>query len=95
VSAVSLFGEQAVSDTMDNTTHSGGDYERARYDAFRPVVRNGTFRSLDGGRSLDLRLAVDAERLRPRRGDRGWLVVTMDDDNGAPQADTVPVGAVP
>lgn len=95
VSAVSLFGEQAVSDTMDNTTHSGGDYERARYDAFRPVVRNGTFRSLDGGRSLDLRLVVDAERLRPRRGDRGWLVVTMDDDNGAPQADTVPVGAVP
>jgi hypothetical protein len=95
VSAISLFGEEAVSDTMDNSSHSGGDYERARYDAFRPVVRNGTFESLAGGRSLDLPLVVDAERLRPRRGDRGWLVVTMDDDNGAAQADTVPVGAVP
>lgn len=95
VRAVSLFSDQAVSDTMDNSSTSGGDYERARYDAFRPVVRNGAFESLTGGRSLDLRLVVDAERLRPRRGDRGWLVVTMDDDNGAEQADTVPVGALP
>lgn len=95
VSAVSLFGDEAVSDTMDNASHSGGDFRRARYDAFRPVIRNGAFESLLGDRRLDLPLVVDAQRLRPRRGDRGWLVVTMDDDNGAAQADTVPVGALP
>ncbi|MFN8517798.1 MAG: S8 family serine peptidase [Chloroflexota bacterium] len=95
VSAVNLYGDEAVSDVMDNSAHSGGDYERARYDAFRPVVRNGAFESLSGGRSVDVPLVVDAERLRSRRGDRGWLVVTMDDANGAAQADTVSVGALP
>lgn len=95
VSAVSLYGDEAISDTMDNAAYSGGDYERARYDAYRPVVRDGAFESLAGGGSVDLSLVVDAERLRPRRGDRGWLVVTMDDANGSAQADTVSVGALP
>jgi hypothetical protein len=44
---------------------------------------------------VNVSLVVDAERLRSRRGDRGWLVVTMDDANGASQADTVSVGALP
>ncbi len=95
VSAVRLAGDEAASDVMDNSGPSGGDYPAARYDAYRPVVRNGVFESLAGGRSMDLALVVDAERLRARRGDRGWLVVTMDDANGAAQADTVPVGALP
>lgn len=95
VSAVSLFGDEAVSDVMSNDANSGGSYERARYDAFRPVVRNGAFESLTAGRSVNVPLVVDAERLRPRRGDRGWLVVTMDDANGSAQADTVSVGALP
>ncbi len=95
VNAVSLFGDVAVADTMDNSAHSGGDFERARYDAFRPVVRNGMFDALDGGRGLSLSVVVDAERFRARRGDRGWMVVTMDDANGAAQADTVSVGALP
>jgi hypothetical protein len=95
VSAVSLFGDEALSDVMDNAGHSSGDFERARYDAFRPVVRNGAFRLLGGGRATELSLVVDAERARSRRGDRGWLVVSLDDANGAAQADTVPVGALP
>jgi subtilisin family serine protease len=95
VSAVNVYGDEAVSDVMDNGSHSGGDYERARYDAFRPVVRNGAFESLAAGRGVNVSLVVDAERLRSRRGDRGWLVVTMDDANGASQADTVSVGALP
>ncbi|MET0772845.1 MAG: S8 family serine peptidase [Candidatus Limnocylindrales bacterium] len=95
VSAVSLFGDEALSDVMDNTSNSNGASERARYNAFRPVVRNGAFELLGGGRRFDLPLVVDAERLDPDRGDRGWLVVALDDANGAAQADTVPVGAVP
>ena len=95
VSATSLFGDEAVSDVMDNSANSGGDFERARYDAFRPVVRNSSFQLLSGGRGFDLPLVVDAERLRSRRGDRGWLVVALDDAAGAAQADTVSVGAIP
>jgi hypothetical protein len=95
VSAVSLFGDEAVSDSMDNSGNSSGDFERARYDAFRPVIRDGAFESLAGGRELRLALRVDAERFRARRGDRGWLVVTLDDANGAAQADTVSVGPLP
>jgi hypothetical protein len=95
VSAVSLFGDDAVSDVMDNSDNSDGESRRARYDAFRPVVRNGAFELLNGGRGADLSLVVDAERLRPERGDRGWLVVALDDAAGGAQADRVPVEAVP
>jgi hypothetical protein len=95
VSAISLYGDEAASDVMDNSAHSEGAHERARYDAFRPVVRNGAFESLGAGRGVELSLVVDAQRLDDRRGDRGWLVVSLDDANGSAQADRVSVDALP
>jgi hypothetical protein len=94
VSATS-FGDSPQGDVMDNLAHSGGDFERARYDAFRPVIRNGFFQSVSDGRSVTVPLVVDADRYNARRGMRGWLVVTLDDANGAAQADTLSVGALP
>ena len=59
------------------------------------MIRNGAFERLDGGRGIDLPLVLDAERRQSGRGDRGWLVVALDDANGAAQADMVSVGALP
>ena len=40
-------------------------------------------------------LTVDTSTYRANRGQKGWLVVTLDDSDGADQADMVMVGALP
>jgi subtilisin family serine protease len=93
--SATTFAGAPLTDVMDNSDHSGGEFERARYDVFQPTIRNGFFRELADGRSVSVSLVVDQARLAPRRGQRGWLLVTMDDANGAAQADTLAVGALP
>jgi subtilisin family serine protease len=95
VTADTLAGDLPAQDTMNNLANSGGQFERARYDAFTPVIRNGFFQALAGSGHVSLPLVVDHDRIIPDRGMRGWLVVTLDDANGPAQADMVPVGALP
>jgi hypothetical protein len=95
VAADTLAGDLPAQDVMDNLGSSGGLFERARYDAFDPVIENGFFRALAGSSSVSLPLVVDHDRINPDRGMRGWLLVTLDDANGSAQADTLPVGALP
>jgi hypothetical protein len=67
----------------------------AAYDAFHPVLNNGQFVTLDPRAGTTLHLTVDSSRYRPaQRGQQGWMVVTLEDANGAAQADLVPVGAL-
>ena len=40
-------------------------------------------------------LTVNTATYHADRGQKGWLVVTMDDANGADQADMVVVGELP
>jgi minor extracellular serine protease Vpr len=72
----------------------------ARYDAFRPSISNGDFIFLESGERTDLEVRVNANRYKPRQGQKGWMLVTLDDatqdrDADPSQADLVPVGPLP
>ena len=65
----------------------------AWFDAYAPAVSTGDFISLDSGDSANLPLTVDNNLIKQTPA-MGWMVVTMDDANGASQADIVPIGKV-
>jgi subtilisin family serine protease len=67
---------------------------QALYNAFSPSVSNAQFVPLAAGASAKLGLSVDT-RLQPRAPALGWMVVSLDNANGAPQAALVPVGKLP
>ena len=67
----------------------------ATYDPFHPSLRSGQFQPLDPHEAFTFPLVVDTTRYQPTHGDRGWMVVTLEDADGAPQADLVPVGHLP
>lgn len=65
--------------------------EGAAYDAFAPAVSNGDFVPLGPGETASLTLSYDRSLVAKTKA-LGWMVVTLDDPNGAPQADTIPIG---
>lgn len=67
---------------------------QALYNAFSPSVSNAQFVPLAAGASAKLGLSVDT-RLQARAPALGWMVVSLDNANGAPQAALVPVGKLP
>lgn len=65
-----------------------------QYRAFEPPVSSGDFLTLNPGESKTLDLRVDKGQLAGTTV-RGWLVVTLDDPNGAPQAEEIPAAPLP
>jgi hypothetical protein len=57
-------------------------------------VSTGNFLTIAPGASSPLQLLVDKSKLQ-NTPVRGWLVVSLDDRNGAAQADEVPLGNLP
>ena len=81
-------GEASETDFLDEVS-PGGVAVRVR-----PGGRQGDFFGLDPGPAGPLGLTVDEAAVR-RPSDQGLEVVTLDDMNGAAQADLVPVGDLP
>jgi subtilisin family serine protease len=78
------------------TTGLQGGAAWAAYDAFKPVVNNGAFKGVGPGKTVTLPLAVDTSRYEPKnRGQKGWMIVSLDDENGRYQAELIPVGTLP
>ena len=65
----------------------------AWFDAYAPALSSGDFIGLDPGTTSDLAFNVDNNLIKQTPA-LGWMVVTMDDANGAAQADTVPIGKI-
>lgn len=64
---------------------------QAAFSVKKPAVSTGQFIFLAPGASANLRVTVDKGKLAVTPT-RGWMVVTLDDANGAAQADLVPIG---
>jgi subtilisin family serine protease len=67
---------------------------RASLSVFDPAVSNGDFLLIDPGDSTNLPLEVN-EDAQGENPSKGWMIVTLDDAKGAPQAELVPVGELP
>ncbi len=68
----------------------------AKFNAFNPALSTGDFVPLSPGQKAKIPLKVDLNQFSAGKyGQLGWLVVTLEDPNGAAQADMVPVGSVP
>ena len=69
----------------------------AHYDAFNPATSNADFLTLDPHTSASLALTVDPSAVTGTRHDRqplGWMVVSLDDANGAAQAQLIDLGSL-
>ena len=64
---------------------------RATFNAFAPTISTGQFLTIPAGTSATLGLTLDRHRFDTAPA-LGWMVVSLDDANGAPQADLVSVG---
>jgi minor extracellular serine protease Vpr len=66
----------------------------ASYNAFSPSVSNGQFVPLAAGASASLPISVNVagQKTTPALG---WMVVSLDNPNGADQAALIPVGKLP
>ena len=67
---------------------------KAKFNAFTPSVSNGQFIALASGASAVLPLSVDPA-LQAATPSLGWMIVSLDNRNGAAQAALVPVGKLP
>jgi hypothetical protein len=65
----------------------------ATFDAAHPGVSTGGFADVPAGGSASLPLWADADKLKSAPA-LGWLLVNVDDEGGAAQADEVPLGTV-
>jgi minor extracellular serine protease Vpr len=65
-----------------------------KYRAFEPPVSSGDFLSLNPGESKTLNLQLDKGQFAGTTV-LGWLVVTLDDPNGAAQAEEIPATPLP
>jgi minor extracellular serine protease Vpr len=90
---------EVVGDNLSDSSNPADAFEdevdgRASLSVFDPAVSNGDFIGLNPGHGDTLDVSVD----EAGQGDNpslGWMIVTLDDVNGAAQADLVPVGALP
>lgn len=62
----------------------------ASFDVFHPVQSTGDFLGLAAGGHASVPVAVDASAAKAGKVS-GWMVVSLDDRNGAAQADIVPI----
>lgn len=74
--------------------------ELARYDAFDHPISNGDFLFVDPDASVTIPLSVSKTGYQPLNGMKGWMIVTMEDENGQTdkgqhQADLIYVGNLP
>jgi len=67
---------------------------KAAFNAFAPSVSNGQFVVLASGASATLPISVDPA-LQATAPSLGWMIVSLDNRNGAAQAALVPVGKLP
>jgi hypothetical protein len=65
-----------------------------KYRAFEPPVSSGDFLSLNPGESKTMNLKLDKGQFAGTTV-LGWLVVTLDDPNGAAQAEEIPATPLP
>jgi subtilisin family serine protease len=65
----------------------------ALFDPFHPAVSSGDFATVSAGGSTSLPLSIDKSQ-QAKTPARGWLVASVDDANGAPQADEVAAPAL-
>ena len=66
----------------------------AVYSAYSPSISNGQFVPLASGASATLPLSVDLTAVKAAPA-RGWMIVSLDNANGAYQASLVPLGKLP
>ena len=66
----------------------------ASYNAFTPSVSNGQFVSLAPRASATLPFSVTLNRQKATPA-LGWMIVSLDNPNGAAQAALIPVGKIP
>ncbi len=88
-------GESIQSDIMNTGDSAAGSDPNARFDAFKPSLSSGFFKSLAADKVTTVPLTVNTATYHADQGQKGWLVVTMDDASGADQADMVVVGKLP
>lgn len=82
-------------DTMTTGLIDAGASPWARFDVFSPSINNGQFKTIGKGVTKSIPLTVKKSSYQPKRGQQGWMVVTLEDASGASQADFLPVGALP
>jgi len=64
------------------------------YNAFTPSVSQGDYIALGSGKSATLPLSVNTA-LQAATPSLGWMIVSLDNRNGAAQAALVPIGKLP
>ncbi len=84
----SITGFDLISGSVDSVPGT------ASYNAFTPSLSNGQFVSLSSGASATLPLSATLA-LQKSTPSLGWMVVSLDNANGAAQAALVPVGRLP
>ena len=84
----SITGVDLITGTVDAVAGT------AKYNAFTPTASNGQFVSLASGASATLPISVTAS-LQATTPALGWMVVSLDNANGAAQAALIPVGKIP
>jgi subtilisin family serine protease len=84
-----VVGENIVSSTQPADGFVDEVEGRASLSVFEPALSQGDFVPLNVGQSSNLGLAFD-EAGQSDRPSKGWMIVSLDDPNGAPQADLVP-----
>lgn len=84
----SVAGFSLENGTVDVVPGSG------RFDAWKPAVSQGDFIELAPGAGATLKLSVDRGKFASAPT-KGWLVVSLDDPNGASQAEEIPIGVLP
>ena len=90
---------EVFGDNISDSAEVGDIFEdtvagRASIDVFSPAVSNGDFLKVDTGQTRTLSLDVD-ETAQGAHPSLGWMIVTLDDSNGAAQADLVAAPALP
>jgi hypothetical protein len=82
-------------DVAFTASHPGTADQLATYDAFDPVLSNSQFAELPPNTSANIPVSVDLSRYDPLAGEKGWMLVTLDDPSGERQADLFLVGPTP
>jgi hypothetical protein len=75
---------------LDQETEVDEVLGRGRFDAYLPALSQGQFVELAPGARATITLTGDLKKL-VRTPALGWMVVSQDDAEGAPQADLVPI----
>ena len=84
----SVTGVDLITGTVDSVPGT------AAYNAFTPSLSNGQFISLAHGASATLPISATLA-LQTTTPSLGWMVVSLDNANGAAQAALIPVGKLP